>query len=66
MGSGVGESFNDAGGVEEEMKTRNPIAKAVRNIRPKIVPGKEYIPEVDIDELHEYASQQLDKNTKKK
>lgn len=49
------------------MKKRNPIAKAVRLIKPKIVPDtrRAKLTQSDIDELHEYADKSLQRSNRR-
>jgi hypothetical protein len=38
------------------MRKKNPIAKAVRLIKPKVIPDKRRKPEkINLDDLHDYA-----------
>lgn len=49
------------------MKTRNPIPKAVRLIKPKVVPNKHKNTwtKKEVDELHNYADKMLKHNNRK-
>lgn len=51
------------------MKSRNPIARVIRKIRPQVVPDKRRkstpLSKEEMDELHEYARKKLDENNGK-